>query len=185
MLVTLIATSMAVVRERELGTLEQLVVTPVSRGALVAGKLIPFAIFGFADSLLVLAIARFWFDIPLEGSGALLVASVFPFLLSTLGLGLILSTVSRTQQQAMMTAVFFVMLPMIYLSGFVFPIESMPAAVQPLTRLVPLRHFLEIVRAVMLKGAGISDLAPQLLQMTALGFAIFGAAVLLFRKRID
>jgi ABC-2 type transport system permease protein len=185
MLVTLIATSMAIVRERELGTLEQLVVTPVSRPVLVAGKLIPFALFGFVDSTAVLAIAHFWFKVPLEGSVVLLLASVVPFLLSTLGLGLIVSTISRTQQQAMMTAVFFVMLPMIYLSGFVFPIESMPALIQPVTLVVPLRHFLVVVRAVMLKGAGLHELAVPLLQMTALGLVIFGSAVALFRKRVD
>lgn len=185
MLVTLIATSMAIVRERELGTLEQLVVTPVSKAVLVAGKLIPFALFAMIDSLLVIAIAHFWFEVPMEGSAVLLVTSVVPFLLSTLGMGLIVSTISRTQQQAMMTAVFFVMLPMIYLSGFVFPIESMPVVIQPFTLVVPLRHFLTVVRAVMLKGAGLAELAEPLLMMTALGLAIFGVAVALFRKRVD
>lgn len=184
MLVTMVATSMAIVREKELGTLEQLVVTPVSRTALLAGKLIPFALFGLVVSLAVLAIAHFWFRVPLEGSAALLLVNVVPFLLGTLGLGLLVSIVSNTQQQAMMTATFFVMLPMIYLSGFVFPIESMPAPVRPLTELVPLRHFLEILRGVMLKGSGVRALWPEILALTGLGLSVFGLAIALFPKRL-
>lgn len=185
LIVTMIATSMALVREKELGTLEQLIVTPVTRATLLAGKLIPFAIFGIFDILAVLAVAVFWFQIPLRGSVVLLLGNAFPFLLCTLGLGLLVSTISQTQQQAMMTAMFLVMLPMIYLSGFVFPIESMPKVVQPLTELMPLTHFLVIIRGVMLKGAGWRELWPEITKLSALGVGIFGLAIALFRKRLD
>jgi ABC-2 type transport system permease protein len=176
---------MAIVREREVGTFEQLVVTPAPSWALVAGKLIPFALFGGFDSVIILAVAHFWFRIPITGPVALLLASVVPYLFCTLGLGLFVSTVSRTQQQAMMTAMFFVMLPMIYLSGFVFPVESMPLLVQPLTEIIPLRHFLIIIRGVMLKGAGPAELERPVLTLIALGLAIFGLSVAVFRKRSD
>ncbi len=185
MLVTLIATSMAVVRERELGTFEQLVVTPVSRSVLVAGKLVPFALFGMLDTVLILLIAHFWFRVPAQGSMALLLLSVVPFLLSTLGLGLLVSTISHTQQQAMMTSMFFLMLPMIYLSGFIFPIESMPAWIQPVTEIVPLRHFLTLVRSILLKGSTLQEMLRPLLSLTALGIVIFAMSVALFRKRVD
>ncbi len=185
MIVTMIATSMATVREKELGTMEQLIVTPVNRATLLAGKLIPFALFGLADSLVVLAVTYWWFKVPMQGSIWLLLANIFPYLLSMLGLGLLVSTISSTQQQSMMTAMFLVMMPMIYLSGFVFPIESMPRAVQPFTQLIPLRHFLDIVRGVMLKGAGFRELWPSIAKLTALGVAIFGLSVVLFRKRLD
>lgn len=184
MVVTMVASSMAVVREKELGTLEQLLVTPVSATTILAGKLVPFAVFGLFDSLVILAVAHWWFHVPMEGSPLLLLANVIPFLLCTLGLGLLVSTLSRTQQQAMMTAMFFVMIPMIYLSGFVFAVESMPRVIQPFTELIPLRHFLLVVRGVMLKGAGFVDLLAPIAKLWGLGIAIFAAAVLRFRKRI-
>ena len=138
MIVTMVATSMATVREKELGTIEQLIVTPVNRATLLAGKLIPFALIGLADAW------SCWRSPTLvQGADAGSVCCCSPtssLPVSMLGLGLLVSTVSSTQQQAMMTAMFLVMMPMIYLSGFVFPIESMPRAVQPLTQLVPLRH---------------------------------------------
>ncbi|MHB8878126.1 MAG: ABC transporter permease [Myxococcaceae bacterium] len=185
LIVTMIATAMAVVREKETGTLEQLVVTPVSRATLLAGKLVPFALFGLVDTFFVLVLSRWLFQVPFEGSVWLLLANVPAFLACTLGLGLLVSTVSRTQQEAMMTAMFLVMLPMIYLSGFVFPIESMPRPVQPLTELVPVRHFLVILRGVMLKGAGAADLWPSIAKLAGLGAVTFGASVALFHKRID
>ena len=185
LIVTMIATAMAVVREKETGTLEQLVVTPVSRSTLLAGKLIPFALFGLVDTFLVLVLSRTLFQVPFEGSVWLLLANVPAFLACTLGLGLLVSTISRTQQEAMMTALFLVMLPMIYVSGFVFPIESMPGPVQPLTELVPVRHFLVILRGVMLKGAGARELWPSIAKLAGLGVVTFGASVALFHKRID
>ena len=183
LIVTLIATAMAVVKEKELGTFEMLVVTPVSRATLLAGKLLPFAAFGLLDSILVLLVSRFWFEVPLRGSALLLLAVAVPSVLCTLGLGLLVSTISRTQQQAMMTALFLVMLPLIYFSGFVFPIESMPRLVQPLTEADALTHLLIVLRGVMLRGAGVVELWPAIAKLTAIGAVTFAVSVALFQKR--
>jgi len=184
LIVTLMATAMAVVKEKELGTFEMLVVTPVTRSILLAGKLIPFAIFGLLDSVLVLLVSRFWFQVPLRGSALLLLGAALPTLLCTLGLGLLVSTISRTQQQAMVTALFLVMLPLLYFSGFIFPIESMPRLVQPVTEVDALTHLLEILRGVMLRGAGLGELWLSLAKLTAIGAITFAASVALFRKRL-
>ena len=128
LVITTNLSSMGIVREREIGTLEQLNVTPLRRWELIAGKLLPYAMVGLIDVVLVLAVSVFWFEVPLRGSVVLLFAMTFIYLLSTLGLGLFVSTISSTQQQAMMTTTFFFLMPMIYLSGFIFPIENMPAA---------------------------------------------------------
>src|SRR5206468_11999418 len=138
LVITTNLSSMGIVREKELGTLEQLNVTPLRRWELIIGKLLPYALIGLIDVCLVLAVAVFWFAVPLRGSVVLLFALTSIYLLTTLGLGLFVSTVSSTQQQAMMTAMFFFLMPMVYLSGFVFPIENMPAAIQPFTYLIPL-----------------------------------------------
>lgn len=184
LIVTLMATAMAVVKEKELGTFEMLVVTPVTRSILLAGKLIPFAVFGLVDSILVVLVSRFWFEVPLRGSTLLLLGSALPALLCTLGLGLLVSTISRTQQQAMVTALFLVMLPLLYFSGFIFPIESMPRLVQPVTEVDALTHLLEILRGVMLRGAGLAELWPSLAKLTAIGAITFAAAVAFFQKRL-
>lgn len=184
LIVTMIATSMAVVREKELGTFEQLVVTPVTRPTLLAGKLLPFAAFGLLDGALVLLVSRWWFEVPLRGSALFLMGAAVPFVLCTLGLGLLVSTVSRTQQQAMMTAVFIVILPMIYFSGMVFPIESMPAVVQPFTEAVALKHLLLVLRGVMLRGAGLAELWPAVAKLAAIGVGTFALAATLFQKRL-
>jgi ABC-2 type transport system permease protein len=155
LVVTANLSSMAIVRERELGTLEQLNVTPLRRWELIVGKLLPYGLIGLIDVFLVVGVAVFWFEVPLRGSFALLIALTFVYVLCTLALGLLISTVSDTQQQSMMTAMFFFMMPMIYLSGFIFPIENMPAVIQPLTYLIPLRYFLVIVRGIFLKGIGL------------------------------
>ena len=155
LLVTANLAAMAIVREKELGTLEQLNVTPLRRWELIVGKLLPYGVIAFIDVLLVTAVAVFWFEVPFRGSLALLLfatSCIYP--LTTLGLGLFISTISNTQQQAMMTATFFVMTPMMYLSGFIFPIENMPAVIQPITYLIPLRYFIIIVRGIFLKGVG-------------------------------
>ena len=165
--------AMGIVREKEVGTLEQLNVTPLKRSELILGKLLPYALVGLVDVVLVLGVALLWFQVPLRGSIWLLFALTILFLLSTLGLGLFVSTISSTQQQAMMTTIFFFLMPMIYLSGFVFPIENMPAAIQPITYLIPLRYFLVILRAIFLKGVGLETLWPQ-----ALGLAVWGVAIL-------
>ncbi|HVP69579.1 MAG TPA: ABC transporter permease [Anaeromyxobacteraceae bacterium] len=184
LIVTLVATAMAVVKEKELGTFEMLAVTPVSRSTLLAGKLLPFAAFGLLDSAIVLLLSRYWFDVPLRGSALLLLGVAVPWVLCTLGLGLLVSIVSRTQQQAMMTALFLVLLPLIYFSGFVFPIESMPLAVQPFTEADPLKHLMLVLRGVMLRGAGLRELWPPIVKLAATGVVTFAGAVALFRKRL-
>ena len=185
MVMTLLLTSLAIVKEKETGTLEQLIVTPLSSRVLILGKLLPFAGIGFVDVLLVLAAAYLLFGIGVSGSLLLLLALSAVFLLTTLGLGLLVSTVSRNQQQAMMTAVFFVMLPMVFLSGFVFPIENMPVSIQALTYLLPLRYYFVIVRGLFLKGVGLAELWPEALALLVFGIMIFVISVLRFRKRLE
>jgi ABC-2 type transport system permease protein len=184
MLLSLLFTSMAVVREKEAGTMEQLIVTPLTPGEFILGKTIPFILIAQAQMVMVILFARLWFQIPMAGSAVLLLAASSIFLLSTLGIGLLISTVSRTQQQAMMTNFFFI-LPFFMLSGFVFPIANMPPVVQALTHLNPLSHFLVIIRGVFLKGTGFAVLWPQFLELAALGGLVFTAAVRRFRKRLD
>ena len=184
LVVTTTLSSMAIVREKELGTLEQLNVTPLARWELIAGKLVPYAVLGMVDVLLVVAVAVGWFEVPLRGSFALLLLMCLVYLLTALGLGLFVSTVSRTQQQAMMTTAFFFLVPMIFLSGFVFPIENMPEVIQPVTYLVPLRYFLVILRGIFLKGVGMSVLWPDALALFGWGVGILVLATLRSTKRL-
>ena len=183
LVVTANLSSMAIVRERELGTLEQLNVTPLRRWEIIAGKLLPFGLIGMIDAVLVLAVAVYWFEVPLRGSVLLLLALTLLYLVCTLSLGLFVSTISLSQQQAMMTTVFFFLLPMIYLSGFVFPIENMPEAIQPFTYLIPLRYFLTIVRGIFLKGVGIEVLWPSGLGLLVWGGTVLGLAITRLSKR--
>jgi ABC-2 type transport system permease protein len=183
LVVTTNLSSMGIVREKELGTLEQLNVTPLRRWQLIVGKLLPYALIGMIDALLVIAVAVLWFQVPLRGSVWLLLALTLIYLLTTLGLGLFVSTVSSTQQQAMMTTTFFFLTPMIYLSGFIFPIENMPAVIQLVTYLIPLRYFLVIVRSIFLKGVGLETLWPQVAALTAWGVAILSLAIARSTKR--
>jgi drug efflux transport system permease protein len=183
LLVTANLAAMAIVREKELGTLEQLNVTPLRRWELIVGKLLPYGVIGLVDVLLVTAVAVFWFEVPMRGSVALLLAMSLVYVLSTLGLGLFISTISDTQQQAMMTATFFFLTPMIYLSGFIFPIENMPRVIQYATYLMPLRYFLVIVRGIFLKGIGLDLLWPQAAAMAAWGAIVLALAVMRSRKR--
>lgn len=184
MIITMTLTSLAVVKEKEIGTLEQLMVTPIKPYQLILGKLLPFIMIGAVDVLLVIIVARFWFDVPLRGSVALLFALSGLFVLTTLGLGLFVSTISKTQQQAMMTAQFFFFMPFIYLSGFAFPIENMPRVIQYVTYLIPLRYFIVIIRGVFLKGIGIAELWPQVIPLWIFGLAILTLSILRFRKRL-
>jgi ABC-2 type transport system permease protein len=184
MLTTLLFTSMAIIREKEVGTMEQLIVTPITPSELILGKTIPFILIAQAQMIIVTTFAIFWFGIPLVGSIPLLFGATCLFLLSTLGIGLFISTISSTQQQAMMTTFFFI-LPFFMLSGFVFPIANMPEVVQWLTYLNPLRYFLVIIRGIFLKGTGIDVLWPQLLALTILGLIVFMGAVNRFKKRLD
>ncbi len=167
---------MAIVRERELGTLEQLHVTPLGRFELILGKLLPYGVLGFIDVLLVMAVAVFWFEVPLLGSPLLLLAASAVYVLCTLSLGLFISTISSTQQQAMMTSMFFFLVPMIYLSGFIFPIENMPAPIQWVTTVIPLRYYLVIVRGIFLKGVGFDLLWPNFAVLGVWGVAVLGLA---------
>jgi ABC-2 type transport system permease protein len=184
LVVTSNLSSMAIVRERETGTLEQLNVTPLGRTELIFGKLLPYGVIGLVDAMIVLVVIVYWFEVPLRGSFWLLVAMSLIYLLTTLGLGLFISTISNTQQQAMMTSTFFFLTPMMYLSGFVFPIENMPAAIQPLTYLIPLRYFVIILRGIFLKGVGLETLWPQALALFVWGAAILTLAVLRSSKRL-
>jgi ABC-2 type transport system permease protein len=184
LVITTNLSSMGIVREKELGTLEQLNVTPLRRWELIVGKLLPYALVGMIDVCLVLAIVVLWFAVPLRGSVLLLFALTSVYLLSTLGLGLFVSTISATQQQAMMTSTFFFLTPMIYLSGFIFPIENMPAAIQLITYLIPLRYFLVILRSIFLKGAGLEVLWPQALALTTWGVVMLGLAIARSTKRV-
>jgi ABC-2 type transport system permease protein len=183
LVVTTNLSSMGIVREKELGTLEQLNVTPLRRWELVVGKLLPYALVGMIDVLLVLAVAILWFHVPLRGSIWLLLALTVVYLLTTLGLGLFVSTISSTQQQAMMTTMFLFLTPMIYLSGFVFPIENMPPVIQWITYLIPLRYFLVILRSIFLKGVGLETLWPEALALLGWGLAILTLAILRSTKR--
>lgn len=184
MLISLLMTSIAIIKERENGTMEQLIVTPLKPVELIIGKTIPYTIISLAQMAMVMLFALYWFEVPLAGSIPELFLATCLFLLSTLGVGLFISTVSKTQQQAMMTTFFFI-LPFFMLSGFVFPIANMPVVVQWLTYLNPLRYFLVIIRGIFLKGVGLHILWPQYVSMTILGVAVFAGAVGRFRKRLD
>ena len=184
LLVTANLAAMAIVREKELGTLEQLNVTPLRRWELIVGKLLPYGVIALIDVLLVTAVAVFWFEVPLRGSFVLLFTMSIVYVLCTLALGLFISTISDTQQQAMMTATFFFLTPMIYLSGFIFPIENMPQVIQYATYLIPLRYFLVIVRGIFLKGIGLDLLWPQAAAMAAWGLIVLALAVSRSRKRM-
>ena len=184
LVVTANLAAMAIVREKEVGTLEQLNVTPLRRWELIAGKLMPYGLIGMIDVLLVVAVAVFWFEVPLRGSVVLLWAISMLYVVCTLGLGLLISTISETQQQAMMTAVFFFLMPMIYLSGFVFPIENMPAVIQPVTFLMPLRYFLVVVRGIFLKGVCMEVLWPQVAALGIWGAVVLSLAVMRSRKTL-
>jgi ABC-2 type transport system permease protein len=182
---TMIVTSMALVKEREEGTMEQVIVTPLRPSELIAGKLLPFVVIGFIEVTLAVAVILFVFQVPLRGNILALYAYSGLFLLTTLGLGLFISTLVKTQQQAMLIAGFFVMLPFVLLSGFIFPVENMPKPIQYIAAFIPLKYYLTIIRGIFLKGTWWPDLWPQALALFAWGAGILGLAVLKFRKRLD
>ncbi len=184
MIVSMLLTSMAVVREKEAGTLEQLIVTPLRAVELILGKTLPFLLTGWIDMILVVGIAVLWFEVPLRGSLPLLFAAGVIFMVCSLGLGLLISTISSTMQQAVMTTFFFLN-PLFLLSGFAFPIEDMPPAIQYLTLMNPLRHFLVIVRGIFLRGIGLELLWPQFLALAAFALVILTAATLRFHKHLE
>lgn len=182
LLICLLLTSLAVVREREIGTLEQLMVSPLTPWELIAGKTIPFGLIGLLDLTIITTVALLWFGVPLRGSLLLLVGAGVLFILTALGIGLLVSTLSGTQQEAFMLT-FLIFMPMILLSGFLFPVTSMPKVFQWITLVIPLRHFLEIVRGIFLKGTGVFSLWPQYLALLVMGIGLLVFAASRFRKQ--
>jgi ABC-2 type transport system permease protein len=184
MIISMLLTSFSIVKEKERGTLEQLLVTPLKPAELILGKLLPFTIIALIDIVLVYLVARWWFRVPMQGSTLLLFSLGLIFLMTGLGLGVFISTISANQRQAMMAAL-FVMIPSIILSGFIFPIANMPGAIQLVTYFIPARYFLEIVRGLFLKGVGLNYLWGDVLALLVFGLVLLGASVWEFRRRLD
>jgi len=177
-------TAFAVVREREIGTLEQIMVTPIRPAEFILGKTLPFFLIGVADVLLIAVVGSLWFQVPFRGNVAVLALGAVLFILCMLGVGLLISTVSSTQQQAMVTAFFFIM-PAITFSGFGFPISTMPLGMQYFSYCIPLRYFLVVLRGVYLKGVGMDVLWPQMAAMAAMAFGLLTLSILRFHKALD
>jgi len=184
MVVTATLTAMAIVREKEIGTMEQLMVTPIRPIELMIGKMIPAAVVGMMDLCLITTVALLVFHIPFRGNPLVLVFSAALFLMTSLGVGLFVSTISQTQQQAIMTSS-LISMPTFMLSGFAYPIRNMPIAVQYFSYLNPLRYLIEIVRGIFLKGVGVSILWPQMLTLAVYGMAIMALSASSFKKRLD
>jgi len=182
--ITSILTATAVVRERERGTIEQLIVTPIRPWELVVGKVLPYVILAFVDTLEVLAIGHWWFGVPVRGSLSLILACSGLMVLSGLGIGLFASTIANTQQEAMLT-VWMTLLPGLFLSGFFFPIDAMPKVLQWVSYIIPLRYYLVIIRALLIKGVGAGPIWIDILALAVFGIAIMTAASVRFRKRLD
>ena len=182
--ITSLLTATAIVRERERGTIEQLIVTPIRPWELVVGKILPYAILAFVNTLEVLAIGHWWFGVPIRGDLGLILACSGLLLLSGLGIGLFASTIANTQQEAMLT-VWMTLLPSIFLSGFFFPLEAMPVVLRWISHLVPLRYYLVIIRSLLLKGVGVAALQNEIIALSLFGVVIMSAAALRFRKRLD
>ncbi len=182
--ITTILTASTIVRERERGTIEQLIVTPIRPWELVVGKLTPYVVVALVNTLLVLVIGSLWFGVPVRGSLWLVIALSSLFLLTSLGIGLLASTVANTQQEAILT-VFMTMLPSIFLSGFFFPLEAMPKFLQWISYLIPLRYYLTIIRSLLLKGSGVAVLWPEIVALTLFGAGLMLLASFRFRKRLD
>ncbi len=184
MLMALLLTSLGVVRERELGTLEQLMVSPISAREMILGKTIPVVIICLIDLALITTMAVLWFDIPLRGPLLTLIAASFLYILAGLGFGLLISTISKTQQEAFLT-MFLFFLPAIILSGFMYPVDTMPEFFQDLSRLDPIRYFMEMVRNIFLKGHGFSELWVHFLVLASMAFLVLLAAGARFKKSLE
>ena len=182
--ITTLLTASSIVRERERGTIEQLIVTPIRSWELVVGKILPYTILAFVDIIEVLIIGHWWFKVPIRGDLGLIFALSGLFILSGLGIGLFASTIANTQQEAFIT-VMVTMLPSIFLSGFFFPIEAMPVFLQYVSAFIPLRYYLVIIRALLLKGVGIAALQSQIIPLIIFSVVIMGIAAMRFRKRLD
>jgi ABC-2 type transport system permease protein len=183
-MITALLTASAVVRERERGTIEQLIVTPIRSWELIVGKVVPYVILGFFDTLEVLLIGHYWFKVPIRGDLGLIFVTSGLLLLSSLGIGLFASTIANTQQEAFLT-VMFTMLPGIFLSGFFFPLDAMPKFLQLVSYAIPLRYFLVIIRTLLLKGVGLAAIQNEVIALAIFGVVIMGAAAARFRKRLD
>jgi ABC-2 type transport system permease protein len=182
--ITALLTASSIVRERERGTIEQLIVTPIRSWELVVGKILPYSILAIIDTIEILVIGHWWFQVPIRGNLGLVFVLSGLFLLSSLGIGLFASTIANTQQEAFIT-VMVTMLPSIFLSGFFFPIEAMPKFLQYISAIVPLRYYLVIIRALLLKGVGASALQGEIVALSIFAIVIMGAAAMRFRKRLD
>lgn len=182
--ITSILTATAVVRERERGTIEQLIVTPIRPWELIVGKLMPYVVLAFVMMLEVLAIGHWWFGVPIRGSLSLILLLSGLFLLSSLGIGLLASTFAGTQQEAMLI-VWMTLLPALFLSGFFFPLEAMPEVLQWVSYITPLRYYLVIIRSLLLKDVGVAALRFEIVALIIFGFVLMTAASLRFRKRLD
>ncbi|QQS35262.1 MAG: ABC transporter permease [Ignavibacteriales bacterium] len=184
-IITMLLTSLAVVKEKEIGTMEQLIVTPLKPYQIIIGKLVPFVVLGFAAVIIVLTAMTLIFNIPVKGSITFLFMSAFLYILSTLGLGLFVSTISKNQQQAMMIAIFAVMMPMVFLAGFAFPVENMPEILQYISYIIPLKYFFIIIRGVILKGLGFADLWFEALMLLLMGISILILSASRFQKKLE
>jgi len=182
--ITTILTATAIVRERERGTIEQLIVTPIHSWELVLGKLLPYVILAFVETFEIILIGRYWFGVPVRGSLWLIIFTSGLFLMSSLGIGLFASTIANTQQEAMLTVMMY-NLPSIFLSGFFFPIQAMPRVLQWVSYAIPLRYYLVVIRSLLLKGVGIEAIQREVIALAIFGIVIMTAAALRFRKRLD
>jgi ABC-2 type transport system permease protein len=183
-MITAILTASAIVRERERGTIEQLIVTPIRSWELVIGKITPYVLIALFNTMQTILIGSWWFGVPIQSSLVLIMAISSLFLLTSLGIGLLASTVAETQQEAMIT-VFATMLPAMMLSGYIFPIEAMPQWLQVVTYFIPLRYYLTIIRSLLLKGVGIQSLQTPIIALVIFGFGLMALAAMRFRKRLD
>ena len=179
-----LVTAMAIVRERERGTLEQLIVTPITKTELMLGKIAPYVGVGLVQMTTVLLLGRFVFDVPLTGNVLLFYGIALLFIVASLAMGLFISTLVRTQQQAMQAAFFFV-LPNILLSGFMFPRQAMPALFQWIGAFLPLTHFLKVLRGILLKGVGVPELWREILILLAFALFLIALSVRRFQKTLD
>lgn len=177
-------TALAIVKERERGTIEQLIVTPIRNWELVVAKIIPYIIVSFANTILIMAIGTFLFGVPLRGSLLLLFALIGLYLLPTLGLGLLISTAARTQQQAQLMTM-PIMLPSMMLSGVFFPISSLPVFLQFVGNMLPLTYFVYILRSIVIKGVGLNMIMPQVIALTVFAIVLLGLAAMRFKKTLD
>ncbi|HUV37330.1 MAG TPA: ABC transporter permease [Patescibacteria group bacterium] len=185
LLISALLTSIAIVREKEVGTMEQILVSPAHPVQIILGKVVPFIVLGFVDSVLILVIGHFWFGVPIHGSVVFLGLSLILYIFTGLSFGLLISTVANTQRLAMMATLLATILPTIMLSGFIFPIPSMPVVFQYVSRIVPATHFLRIIRGIMLKGSGVRDLVTPITYLLVLSIVLITVSVRKFNTRLE